>query len=100
MSTEGGAGRRSDFLSRLERTEQRQDAAAAEQEAAESARWADAELRQGADDRDALRAAIQAARLAAEELRAAAAEARQLNAEMRLGFRELLDELRRRAGHP
>jgi hypothetical protein len=95
--------RRADFLDRLRQTEDRQDLAAHEHAvAADAQRLAEAhrlaELAQSQDDRDALRHTVALVGQAAEEWRVAAAELRQLTTEVRQGFRELLEELRRQPG--
>jgi hypothetical protein len=75
-----GADRRADFLGRLQATGDRHEAAEQEQQAAKDDRATGNEMRH--------------LRLVIEELRSAAEDTRRVNAEMRQGFFEFLEDLR------
>ena len=86
MSKSGdSAGRMADFLGRLQETGDRHDAAEQESQAVADDRATGNEMRH--------------LRLVIEELRLAAEDTRRANAEMRQAFFELIEDLRRAAGH-
>src|SRR5687768_14494108 len=95
MPSMSAENRRSDFISRLQKTEDRQDAAEQSQQAADAER-----VRQGQapprDDSQALAEAIGSVRHAAEQLRLAAEESRQVSAEMMRLFKAFIADLDRR----